>query len=91
MPASAFRRSPSYGSLNLAPAVQVIAYDWRLALGGFAGAAADASMPGAADAAAVDGMLAHWERALVDIGFLDPAAPKKLHAAAEPAGQPRAA
>jgi len=23
-------------------------------------------------------MLAHWERSLVDIGFLDPAAPKKL-------------
>jgi tRNA/rRNA methyltransferase len=23
-------------------------------------------------------MLAHWEKALVDIGFLDPAAPKKL-------------
>ena len=23
-------------------------------------------------------MLAHWEQALVDIGFLDPAAPKKL-------------
>jgi tRNA/rRNA methyltransferase len=23
-------------------------------------------------------MLAHWEQSLVDIGFLDPAAPKKL-------------
>lgn len=31
-----------------------------------------------ADAAQVAGMLAHWERALVDIGFLDPEAPKKL-------------
>ncbi len=31
-----------------------------------------------ADAQAVAGMLAHWERALVEIGFLDPAAPKKL-------------
>jgi tRNA/rRNA methyltransferase len=31
-----------------------------------------------ADAQAVAGMLAHWERSLVDIGFLDPAAPKKL-------------
>jgi tRNA/rRNA methyltransferase len=26
----------------------------------------------------VAGMLQHWERALVDIGFLDPAAPRKL-------------
>ena len=31
-----------------------------------------------ADAAQVQGLLAHWQRALVDIGFLDPAAPKKL-------------
>jgi tRNA/rRNA methyltransferase len=29
-------------------------------------------------AKAVAGMLDHWERSLVDIGFLDPAAPKKL-------------
>ena len=27
---------PRYGSLNLAQAVQLIAYDWRQALGGFA-------------------------------------------------------
>jgi maltose/moltooligosaccharide transporter len=32
----------------------------------------------AADAQAVAGMLAHWERSLVQIGFLDPDAPKKL-------------
>jgi tRNA/rRNA methyltransferase len=29
---------PDYGSLNLAQAVQVIAYEWRQALGGFSGA-----------------------------------------------------
>ena len=28
--------APGYGSLNLAQAVQLIAYDWRCALGGFA-------------------------------------------------------
>ncbi|MCE3273823.1 MAG: methyltransferase, TrmH family, group 1 [Ramlibacter sp.] len=68
--------SPDYGSLNLAAAIQVIAYEWRMALGGF-----DAPAPAgtqAADAAAVAGMLRHWEQALVDVGFLDPAAPKKL-------------
>ena len=27
---------PRYGSLNLAQAVQLIAYEWRMALGGFA-------------------------------------------------------
>ncbi len=42
-------------------------------------AAAAATGPAAlADAQSVSGMLAHWERALVEIGFLDPAAPKKL-------------
>jgi tRNA/rRNA methyltransferase len=68
--------SPEYGSLNLASAIQVIAYEWRLALGGF-GLEPPAAAP-AADAAAVAGMLRHWEQALVEIGFLDPAAPKKL-------------
>src|SRR5665647_278470 len=57
-----------------------IAYEWRTALGGFAGPAParPAQPESLADAQAVAGMLAHWERALVDIGFLDPAAPKKL-------------
>ena len=69
--------NPAFASLNLAAAIQVIAYEWRTALGGFAAPPA-AAAPELADAHAVTGMLAHWERALVDIGFLDPAAPKKL-------------
>jgi tRNA/rRNA methyltransferase len=68
---------PSYGSLNLAQAVQVLAYEWRQALGGF-GVAARTPEPQPADAAAVQGLLAHWREVLVDIGYLDPAAPKKL-------------
>jgi tRNA/rRNA methyltransferase len=68
---------PNFGSLNLAAAVQLIAYDWREALGGFTVPAA-AAEPAVADAAAVAGLLAHWAQALADIGFLDPAAPKKL-------------
>lgn len=68
---------PRYGSLNLAAAIQVIAYEWRTALGGFGvRRAEDAGQ--LADAQAVAAMLAHWERALTDIGFLDPAAPRKL-------------
>jgi tRNA/rRNA methyltransferase len=72
--------SPDYGSLNLAAAIQVIAYEWRMALGGFAAAAAgtEPAPTPAADAAAVAGMLRHLEEALVAIDFLDPAAPKKL-------------
>jgi tRNA/rRNA methyltransferase len=68
---------PRYGSLNLAQAVQLIAYDWRQALGGFEVVARTAD-PEPADAAAVQGLLDHWQRTMVEIGFLDPAAPKKL-------------
>ena len=68
---------PEFGSLNLAAAIQLVAYEWRLALGGFPVASPVAESP-LADAAQVAGLLGHWEKALVDIGFLDPAAPKKL-------------
>ena len=69
--------NPNFGSLNLAAAVQLIAYDWREALGGFAVESATAKRT-LADAAEVAGMLGHFEQALIDIGFLDPASPKKL-------------
>ena len=68
---------PTYGSLNLASAVQVIAYEWRLALGAFPWPD-PMPEPVRADAAQMAGMLSHWEQSLEAIGFLDPAAPKKL-------------
>ena len=69
--------APGYGSLNLAQAVQLIAYEWRQALGGFA--VTDRTPPAQlADAAEVQATLAHWREALQAIGFLDPAAPKRL-------------
>jgi tRNA/rRNA methyltransferase len=70
--------APGYGSLNLAQAVQLIAYEWRQAVGGFA---VDERAPAPvleADMPAVDGALEHWREVLVQIGFLDPASPKKL-------------
>ena len=74
--------NPSFGSLNLASALQVVAYEWRLALGqaGFGAFAVEAATPepSLADARQVAGMLAHLEQALTAIGFLDPASPKKL-------------
>jgi tRNA/rRNA methyltransferase len=69
--------NPQFGSLNIGAALQVIAYEWRLALGSF-------PLPGntpysaAADAAQVAGMLAHLQASLEALGFLDPLAPKKL-------------
>jgi tRNA/rRNA methyltransferase len=69
--------APGYGSLNLAQAVQLIAYEWRQALGGFA-VTARTPPPQLADAADVQATLAHWRDALQAIGFLDPAVPKRL-------------
>ncbi|MEO5669659.1 MAG: RNA methyltransferase, partial [Ramlibacter sp.] len=90
--------APDFGSLNLAAAIQVIAYEWHIALTtvhpelatvrpepvqGLVGASTgspstEGGATALADAQAVAGMLAHWERSLVEIGFLDPGAPKKL-------------
>jgi len=68
---------PTFGSLNLGAAVQVLAYEWRMALGGFA---VQEALPQneLADAAQVAGLLDHWQQALTTIGFLDPESPKKL-------------
>jgi len=69
--------NPQFGSLNLGAAVQLIAYEWRQALGAFAvPSSTGAGRP--ADARQLAGMLSHWQEALAAIGFLDPAAPKKL-------------
>ncbi len=68
---------PDYGSLNLAQAVQLLAYDWRCALGAWPVRARTAAHR-PAPAEAVDQTLAHWRQTLEAIGFLDPAAPKKL-------------
>jgi tRNA/rRNA methyltransferase len=68
---------PDYGSLNLAQAIQLVAWEWRQALGGFAVEPRTAK-PQIADAAAVQGLLEHWRRGLEHIGYLDPAVPKKL-------------
>ena len=69
--------APGYASLNLAQAVQLIAYDWRTALGGYPVQARTAE-PVPADGVEVDGALQHWQQVLTQIGFLDPAAPKRL-------------
>ena len=69
--------APGYGSLNLAQAVQLIAYDWRQALGGFdvLPRTTDVHL---ADAVAVQGALDHWQQVLVEIGFMNPQQPQKL-------------
>jgi tRNA/rRNA methyltransferase len=69
--------SPDYGSLNLSQAAQLIAYEWRMALGGFDVVPRVPDTP-LADHAAVEGVLAHWRDVLVRIGYFDPQVPRKL-------------
>jgi tRNA/rRNA methyltransferase len=69
--------APDYGSLNLAQSVQLLAYEWRQALGGFP-VVPRAPEDRRADGLAVQGLLDHWAQVLQRIGFLDPASPKKL-------------
>lgn len=71
--------APDASSLNLAQAVQVTAYELRLAL--------DAPPPAnrfdvepPAPLEAVEGMFAHLEQALIALGYLDPAEPRRLMA-----------
>lgn len=73
--------NPEYSSLNLAQAVQVLAYECRVAAGedlSQAGAGEIGFQGNAASLTDIDGMFAHLEQALIEIEFLDPASPKKL-------------
>ncbi|MEW6559737.1 MAG: RNA methyltransferase [Pseudomonadota bacterium] len=69
--------NPAYTSLNLAQAVQVIAWEWRKAVGLHAVQPAQAEAV-AATAGEVQGMLEHVEQALLALEVLDPSAPRKL-------------
>ncbi|HET7314684.1 RNA methyltransferase [Salinisphaera sp.] len=67
--------NPEYSSLNLAAAVQVVAYELRMA-SGHCIAADDAHRP--VPAADMEGLFQHWHDVLVAAGFLDPAEPRIL-------------
>ena len=66
-----------FSSLNVAAAVQIVAYELRTEAGGIGVAAAPAHSP-AATAEELEGFYRHLEETLVRIGYLDPAAPKLL-------------
>jgi tRNA/rRNA methyltransferase len=67
--------NPDYASLNLGAAVQVLAYELRCALEDVPLALPEFEAARHAD---VEGLIAELERTLVDIGFLDPARPRRL-------------
>ena len=71
--------NPVYSSLNLAQAVQVIAYECRVAALGEVHTENTTIFRGErASAEQVEGMFTHLEKALVEIEFLDADNPKKL-------------
>lgn len=72
--------NPDYGSLNLAQAVQVMAYELRMAAIGGAGAVRPPADWEPVDAAQMEMFYTHLEQALLDIGFMNPAQPKRLMA-----------
>ena len=72
------RSNPEYGSLNLAQAVQVIAYELRMAALGSGGESLPPSDWVPVDAAEMERFYAHLEQTLLDIRFLNPEQPKKL-------------
>jgi tRNA/rRNA methyltransferase len=71
-----FASNPAYGSLNLAAAVQVAAYEIALAARAFEPGAARPRSP--ATGADLEGLHARLNAALVGCGFLDPAKPGRL-------------
>ncbi|MBI4195361.1 MAG: RNA methyltransferase [Betaproteobacteria bacterium] len=70
--------NPRYSSLNLAAAVQVFAYELRLAAMESAKGGAKAGRRVLASFEEVEGFYAHLERTMVEAGFLDPGHPRKL-------------
>ncbi len=74
--------NPAYSSLNLSQAVQVLAYECRMAALADGPDSAEAPAIGfkgeLASAEQVEGMFRHLEQALIEIEFLDPDNPRKL-------------
>jgi TrmH family RNA methyltransferase len=72
--------NPDYGSLNLAQAVQVMAYELRMAVIGSTGDSIAPSDWVPVDAAQMELFFDHLEQTLLDIRFLNPEQPKRLMA-----------
>mgnify|MGYP001554966800 CR=1 FL=1 len=73
--------APEFGSLNVAMAIQLVAYELRLAWLDAAEGAAQAppaADPPVASNAEMEGLFAHLEQALDDIGFIDARRSDKL-------------
>ena len=70
--------NPEYSSLNLAAAVQIFAYELRLAAGAVPPEQRPESGETPAPVEAVEGFYAHLEQTLTELRFLDPQNPRHL-------------
>ena len=70
--------SAEYGSLNLAQAVQLVAYECRQAALAARPGTTPETRPAPATHAEREALIDHLEQGLLAIGYLDPDAPKKL-------------
>ena len=72
--------NPEYSSLNLAQAVQIIAYELRVAAQGFSDISVAPVDWEPVDDQQMEGLFQHLEQTLLDIRFLNPKQPKRLMA-----------
>lgn len=71
--------NPAYSSLNLAAAVQIMAYELRMVLEeGVIADKSDPRLPEPASLQEIEGLHHHLEEVMVQSGFLDPTQPKRL-------------
>lgn len=73
---SSIPANPVYSSLNLASAVQIMAYELQMAL--FRPVGSSAAVLDLATFEEIENFYRHFEKTLVKIGFLDPDEPKRL-------------
>lgn len=72
--------NPEYSSLNIAQAVQIIAYELRVAAMGHSGIEIEPPDWEPVDGEQMERLFEHLEQTLLDIRFLNPKQPKKLMA-----------
>jgi TrmH family RNA methyltransferase len=72
--------NPEYSSLNIAQAVQIIAYELRAAALGIADISVDPPDWRPVDSVEMERFFEHLERTLLEIKFLNPKQPKRLMA-----------
>ena len=70
--------NPEFGSLNIAQAVQLMAYELRMAALGKGGESLPPSDWDPVDAGQMELFYEHLEQTLLDIGFLNPKQPRRL-------------